>query len=746
MLPLGVFVDVTAGLDIINNKAFWIFQAIDTATLLPTTVAEAGFLPVNDSINHRGEGFVNFTIKPIGSAVTGDTLIKQASIVFDINEAMTTNTWKNTIDALPPVSMVNPLPSTSLTATIPIGLSGADDTGGCGIQKYALYYSQNNGPFHLYKEFETGSNATFTGETGSYYRFFSIASDHVGNTEAMKTLAEAFITIDTCAHIQVSANIQQPTCSYNADGSIALSISGGIPPYTYSWGNEIQQTEDSIFNLGTGTYIVTVTDENRCSETDTFAILAPQILFGNAGPDEVISFGTFIELITLVTGGTQPYTYLWQPGTGLDQVNIPDPVASPSVTTQYQLVTTDVNGCISYDTVVVNVIPAGGIMVSGHLTYNNTFQTPMNYAPIKLYKNDSLFAETVSNLAGYYQFPGLFGGNYRLEGNTSKPSGGINATDALLTLLHFAGIQHLQSFPLKAADVNGSGSLNAVDALLILNRFVGTIETFPAGDWLFENPSFTVNNAENITLNFKTLCYGDPNGSYIPGLKTEPSVRLQYEGEMMVREGEEITIPFRIDRDIEPAAISLVITPEAKPVFDSLNASFYPSFKKGILAFNQVNNQLRLAWYGKEATILKSGAIILYLKTQANNQNLNQWLLGTECQLADDQGNIIQNVTLKVPFIRMTEESCWLGDNIPNPAGNSCIIPFYLNGESRVVLTLYDITGHEVKTLLDASLPAGNQQVETDCRSFSAGVYLYKLEVSNNKTWFLKTKRMVIGR
>ena len=122
---MGIYVDVVAGIDIVAGEAFWILQSIDPATGLPPQGSQEGFLPVNDE-NHSGEGYVSFTIKPKANAcITGDKLTASASIVFDINEAIPTNVWHNTVDALPP--------TTQLTGTdngnneILLQFSGQDD-------------------------------------------------------------------------------------------------------------------------------------------------------------------------------------------------------------------------------------------------------------------------------------------------------------------------------------------------------------------------------------------------------------------------------------------------------------------------------------------------------------------------------------------------------------------------------------------------------------------------------------------
>jgi hypothetical protein len=190
---LGVNVEVTAGLDIVKKEVFWILQSIDPATGAAPYDPFKGFLPINDYTG-KGKGFVNYTIQPKTNSITRDTVLAMADIVFDINEPIKTPTIFNTIDAFPPTSVMNPLPPTVADTAVTITWKAQDDAGGCGIESYALYVSKDKGGFYKYRDQLKDTVFVFGGNPGSYYEFYVLAKDYVGNEEVGKTEAEASTT------------------------------------------------------------------------------------------------------------------------------------------------------------------------------------------------------------------------------------------------------------------------------------------------------------------------------------------------------------------------------------------------------------------------------------------------------------------------------------------------------------------------------------------------------------------------
>jgi len=92
-----------------------------------------------------------------------------------------------------------------------------------------------------------------------------------------------------------------------------------------------------------------------------------------------------------------------------------------------------------------------------------------------------------------------------------------------------------------------------------------------------------------------------------------------------------------------------------------------------------------------------------------------------------------------------------LQQNYPNPFNPTTKIEFSLPRNSIVHLTVYDILGKEVATLLDELRPAGHYTIEWNGQDtyggkVSTGVYFYRLEATapGRQTPFISLKKMLL--
>jgi len=96
-----------------------------------------------------------------------------------------------------------------------------------------------------------------------------------------------------------------------------------------------------------------------------------------------IERGQSIQISGIVQGRAQ--TYSWSPANGLNDVQVPGPIASPTESTTYKLLVTDANGCQAADSVFVEVL--------------NVFFVPTGFSPNDDGVND------IWNIKGLYQYP-----------------------------------------------------------------------------------------------------------------------------------------------------------------------------------------------------------------------------------------------------------------------------------------------------------------------------------------------------
>ena len=127
-----------------------------------------------------------------------------------------------------------------------------------------------------------------------------------------------------------------PLCNGDANGTIDVTVTGGIAPITYLWSNTA--TTEDLSALAAGTYALTVTDGNGCTDTLSAilqdpAAFTPSFNLQNANCENNNGFIDYT-----LSGGTAPYSYLWSTGDTLEDL---DSLAAGS----YTLTVTDANAC-----------------------------------------------------------------------------------------------------------------------------------------------------------------------------------------------------------------------------------------------------------------------------------------------------------------------------------------------------------------------------------------------------------------
>jgi hypothetical protein len=82
-----------------------------------------------------------------------------------------------------------------------------------------------------------------------------------------------------------------------------------------------------------------------------------------------------------------------------------------------------------------------------------------------------------------------------------------------------------------------------------------------------------------------------------------------------------------------------------------------------------------------------------------------------------------------------------LNSAYPNPFNPSTTLSFTLPYQVEVLLTIYNLQGREVVSLIDRNMDAGYHSVVWDADSHSSGVYLVKMTVGSS---YIKTHKLML--
>ncbi len=220
------------------------------------------------------------------------------------------------------------------------------------------------------------AHAVVIGGTLPYSYTWSPAPGAGQGTSHATGLASGVYTVDVTdgngCTAQQTININEPLpmaiaidsvhdalCKDSDDGFIEITMSGGTPGYNYSWTSDpagFTSTDEDPTDLLPMNYIVTVTDNNNCTFTDTIAVDTMIVVLADAGPDTSYCVGNTFDIIGQGTGSNN-LSYTWYD----DQGNVIDSdslltVNEPAGT--YTYIFEAVEGlCVDQDTVVITVNP-----------------------------------------------------------------------------------------------------------------------------------------------------------------------------------------------------------------------------------------------------------------------------------------------------------------------------------------------------------------------------------------------------
>ncbi|HOY32233.1 MAG TPA: hypothetical protein PKW80_10175 [Bacteroidales bacterium] len=407
-------------------------------------------------------------------------------------------------------------------------------------------------------------------------------------------------------------------------------------------------------------------------------------------------------------------------------------------------------------------------------TYNSVIYNIDNV--IVILKNNpggTEVARDTSDVSGVYQFTGVANGSYILSYDkytldTMQWGNDVNAIDLAL-IKYYIGSDTLNDpsrnfYPKyrKAANVDNNASINAIDISRIKAK-VGSpynvSKNFPKGNWVALDTSVTVNGA-NLTIDLKTICYGDYNAS---STKYRDSVvnwnmTKSYPENIITVADEYISttnpayfeIPLRISDAINDfSAMSLELTypdndfelvgaylpnKSEKGNMEKINPTLEEIIAKdNDLLVTDEQGVIRVVYATTNHFDVEAGEQVIVLAFRSVHMQrpgeLQFEMYGTGV-MADQYGTEGQDVYLLMPKVLVQSADIESGMEIsgyPNPFNGETSLSYSLPESGKVVLNVYNAIGELVTTLVNESQLQGAHKVEFSGKDWPEGMYTFKL-------------------
>lgn len=282
-------------------------------TIIPSACGQSSGSIIIDSITGGGNFAANIT-GPNGFVSQTSTVSNIIAGTYTLSVANVGGCITTTVVIVSDSTMILQLNPTMPTCNLCDGSISSNIVGGTAPYNYS--WSNNS---------QTGNVSNLC--TGNYFlEVTDSAGCYSAATISLAPLNAPVIQIDTVINASCSTT-----------GSASISVTGGVGAITYLWMPGGSTTPNP--NLSAGSFTVTATDANGCSESRTIYVgnnTNVYLYTTQVGQPNCASNG-FIEVAA--AGGTAPYNYAWNTSVMGDSIG-------GLLAGNYSVIITDANGCI----------------------------------------------------------------------------------------------------------------------------------------------------------------------------------------------------------------------------------------------------------------------------------------------------------------------------------------------------------------------------------------------------------------
>jgi hypothetical protein len=687
------------------------FSSLDPASGQLVTDPLAGFLPPNTS-PPQGEGGILFTVLPKRGLATGTQITNQASVVFDNNPSLDTQTWLNTVDDAKPESHVLPLAASQECGAFLVQWSGTDQ--GAGVERFTIFVSEDGASFTPWLEDVTGTSEIFYGKRDKTYAFYSVAQDFAGNQEDKAAIAEARTRVidgtpptlaappamtvysgpgaTTCALVIADTTLGSAVVNDNCPSGVVTRA--GVP-------------NGNVFPVGTTTVTYTATDAAGNAAT---AIQGVTVVDGT--PPTIAAPRDTIQLAMTVPTSLGLVPPSAGDNCGTVTVTNDAPTLFMAGVTAVTWTVTDSHGNTGTATQRVRIVPAATIQVEAALRTTGTGTRPASTKtaqPLIL----KVFERSTVGSPDPKDFGTIWG-----------------ATTGLLQ-------SHNVSISGPTVVTSASGQANLYTIVVP--------STDPVNADLASGSYLVVGQA---TIEGVSVYPGRPRDPLATGSTTRIYLEEIKNASGRIAAAKTTEVPGSLLLITEPACLEFTGTQELYPiVYESVEGDWSVVVKAdppegfvstpGALTTDVVPDQVRTLQF----TITDVGSH--WTSTRVTHRLRHN---GRDIEVVSEAGMVNRQKRQSRPVQVASQQGppptrYALRKNQPNPFNPSTVLEFDLPEPAVVTLAVYDIAGHQVAVLVDRrQYEPGRHQVLFTNRGLASGVYYYRLKAGS----FMDTKRMVL--
>ncbi len=288
-------------------------------------------------------------------------------------------------------------------------------------------------------------------------------------------------------------------------------------------------------------------------------------------------------------------------------------------------------------------------------------------------------------------------------------NGRVTAFDAALVLRSTVGLIVISDTLI--ADVSGNGTISAFDASLILRFVVGKITIFPA----------ETGGTPKIVLGERVVTLGD--------------IEATQDGRF--------ALPILIDEmdGVLSGQLELSFDPTKLKAVDATTSDLTPDY---LFAHNAQHGRIKLSFAGVES-VQGSGRIAEIIFEPIGSKI--EAISGIALISAQLNEGLFSVVIPQFEGISEVPDSYSLHQNYPNPFNPQTVIHYDLPVRSPVKLSVYNIMGQKVTTLVDGQRSAGSYSIVWDGKNnkgegLASGIYFYRMETDR----FVQIRKLIFMR